>query len=70
MERFRSVFQLELRNNEIVGHERGSSEFDANDVSPEVSIRAKAMDILMVMEREEKEARLKRQALYDTITRR
>ncbi|CAM9618565.1 unnamed protein product [Scytosiphon promiscuus] len=70
IERFRSVFQLEVRNNEIVGHERGCSEFDANDVSPEVSVRAKAMDILMAMETEEKEARLKRQALYDTITRR
>lgn len=66
VDRFRAVFQLELKNNEIVGHERerGWSEFA---LSPEVSLRAKAMDVLMVIEREEKEARLKRQALYETI---
>lgn len=70
IDRFRSVFELEVRNNEIVGHERGWSRLSALSVSPEVSLRAKAMDVLRVMEREDKEARLKRQALYETIARR
>ncbi|CAM9759557.1 unnamed protein product [Ectocarpus fasciculatus] len=69
IDRFRGVFEMELRNNEVVGHEQrgGWSEFE---VSPQVSLRAKAMDLLMVMEREEKEAHLKRQTLYDNIARR
>ncbi|CAM9509758.1 unnamed protein product [Ectocarpus sp. 4 AP-2014] len=69
IDRFRGVFEMELKNNEVVGHEQrgGWSEFE---VSPQVSLRAKAMDLLMVMEREEKEARLKRQTLYDNIARR
>ena len=70
IDRFRSVFELEVRNNEIVGHERGWSRLSALSVSPEVSLRAKAMDVLRVMESEDKEARLKRQALYETIARR
>lgn len=66
VDRFRLIFKLELKNNEIVGHERehGWSEFA---LSPEVSLRAKAMDVLIVIERDEKVARLKRQALYETI---
>lgn len=73
IDRFRSVFQLELKNNEVVGHERGGGGWSgpsALSVSPEVSLRAKAMGVLSVMEREDKEARLKRQALYETIARR
>ena len=69
-DRFRAVFQLKLKNNEIVGHERGWSHLSALSVSPEVALRAKAMDVLRVMEAEDKEARLKRQALYETIARR
>lgn len=60
--RFRSIFQLELKNNEIVGHERGWSG-GLSALSPEVSLRAKAMDVLMAMEREEKEAPRSRQAV-------
>lgn len=70
IDRFRSVFQLELNNNEIVGHERGWSELSALSVSPEVALRAKAMDVLRLMEAQDKQARLKRQALYETIARR
>lgn len=70
IERFRSVFQLEVKNNEIVGHERGWTRLSALSVSPEVSMRAKAMGVLRVMETEDNEARLKRQALYETIARR
>lgn len=67
--RFRSIFQLELKNNEIVGHERGWSG-GLSALSAEVSLRAKAMDVLMVMEREEKEAPLSRQAVYENISHR
>lgn len=64
IERFRSIFRLVLRGNEIVG-ERQLAGF-----SQEVELRAKAMDVLIGIEKKEQEAGLRRQMAYRTIARR
>ena len=64
IERFRSIFRLVLRGNEIVG------EPQMDGFSEEVALRAKAMDILIGIEKKEQEAGLKRQMTYRTIARR
>lgn len=64
IERFRSIFRLVLRGNEIVG------ESQMDGFSEEVALRAKAMDILIGIEKKEQEAGLKRQMAYRSIAHR